>query len=467
MRSPRAGLLTLYVPFYESIANLRAEKEACVSSIVGRLAGDAEVIWPGLVDSIEAARRARDLFRQEQVDAIVVVPLVAAFGALGWAAIEEADVPVVLWNIQPSPGIPEPYDMTELIRNSGCLGTEALANTLARAGRFFRTCFSAGHPAVPRRVAVFLRAAAAAADLRRATFGRIGSVFPQMTDVQMDAAEWTARTGSRVAEIPPAEITSACLDQEASAVAARVDEITAAHACENLSSDELARSARLSLALDAIVARHGLDGGAFNCHGENCLRNPEIGVTACYGVSRNTTEGRPFSCTGDLPTAIALYLMKHLAGSAIYGELDFVDPAANAVVIANGGEGDFTAADGEVRMVGNENFAGLHGRGASPKMSPRHGRATLLSFTPLDAAREYRLVVGTGDLVDVPIRGLSVLHQAFRFDGVAADLAFEQWCDAGAVHHLALAPGDWAEELCLAARILKFEFKRIGGKSCG
>ena len=177
----------------------------------------------------------------------------------------------------------------------------------------------------------------------------------------------------------------------------------------------LARSARLCLALDSIVREHALDGGAFNCHGENCLQNPAIGVTACYGVSRQTSEGRPFSCTGDLPTAIAMKILRELSGAVIYGELDLVDETRNFVLLANGGEGDFDAANGLVRIIGNENFAGLHGRGASLQFEPFQGDATILSFTPVGAG--YRMIAAEGTLGPAPSTGLSLFHAAFQFSG--------------------------------------------------
>jgi L-arabinose isomerase len=463
MRKPRAGLLVLYVPFYERVVGLRREKEIFAAAISRQLAEEVEVVWPGMIDSVDAARAARELFLREEVDAVVVAPALAVFGELGWAALESLDVPVAIWSIQPAFRVPDRYDIGELIRNSGSLGAEALANTLARAGRIFRTVFSTGDAHVPARLIAFLRAGAVAAAVRGAVFGRIGSGFAQMTDVQMDTEAWTRATGSRVIDISASEFTESYLAQPVEAVQSRAGEMKTAHPIEAISEDELLRSARLSLALDEVVARYALDGGAFNCHGENCLQNPAIGVTACYGVSRQSTEGRPFSCTGDLPTAVALYILKCLAGAAIYGELDFVDPAADFVVLANGGEADFCAAAGPVHLAGNENFAGIHGRGASPGMNATAGRATLLSFTPLERAGRYRMIAGAGTLLDHAIPGLAVFHQAFRFEGVEAVRAFELWCDAGAVHHLALAPGDWIAELGLIAEMLHFEFVQIGG----
>jgi len=460
MRRPRAGLLTLYIPFYESIIAVGGEKLLLAADLERRLLEICEVVSPGLVGTEDAARDAAELFHARQVDALVVVPMVAVFGALGWAAVRELDVPVCIWNLQPTPGIPDDYDIRQLIRNSGGLGVQALANTIARAERPYEIVFSTNDDPLPIQLGRFLEAAAVTNDLKRARFGRIGSVFAQMTDVLMDIASWP---GEPVVEILASDLQERYLRQTREAVSQRVADIRERHPVFEISDDELARSARIWLAVDEIVQECNLVGGAFNCHGENCLRNPEIGVTGCYAVSAQTSQGHPFSCTGDLPTAIAMWMLDSLAGSVIYAELDLVDPGANCVLLANGGEGHFTAAEGPVSITGNENFVGLHGRGASLRFTPVAGKATLASFSPIDASRRYRLVVAEGEMFRRCLPALGVFHTAFRFHGLSAPEAFQSWCKAGAVHHVAVAPGEWAGALQMIADMSGFEFVNVRG----
>ena len=49
-----------------------------------------------------------------------------------------------------------------------------------------------------------------------------------------------------------------------------------------------------------------------------------------------------FSCTGDVPTSIDLVAAKIISGSALYCECYTIDFENNTILIANGGEGDFT-----------------------------------------------------------------------------------------------------------------------------
>jgi L-arabinose isomerase len=419
-----------------------------------------DVVDCGLVTTEEEAANAGTRLSKESIDAIVIAPAVATFGALGWAALSQTAEPVCLWNIQPDEGVPADYDIQKLIRNSGGLGTQALANTLAREGRMFSVAYSTERGSIPSKLIRFVETAGVWNWVRRARFGRIGTVFASMTDIAMTAEKWP---GEPIVSIPAAGIVEAYQRQTTEAVTAQVAGLHAAHALVEISAEELYRSARLSLALDTIVREHALDGGAFNCHGENCLQNKEIGVTACYGVSRQTSEGRPFSCTGDLPTAIGMKILQEMAGAVIYGELDLVDEGRNVVLVANGGEGHFGAAAGPVTIAGNENFAGIHGRGASLRFEPFHGPATILSFTPLAGDARYRVIAAEGTLEAAPPTRLGVFHAAFRFRGLDAVSAYERWCEAGAVHHIAIAPGEWMGHVQLFARMAGFELIEIGG----
>ena len=206
MIRPKVGLLVPYVSFYEKVAPVREEKIAFASSLRGLLAERMDVVDGGMVTSEEEASAAGKRLVAASVDALVIVPAVATFGALGWAAVRETAVPVCLWNLQPDAGASREYGIAALIRNSGGLGVQALANTLARSGRVFAVAFSREGAGVPRKLVVFAQACAVSGRLRRARFGVIGAVFPQMTDVAMETSAWP---GAPIVRIPAANIESA------------------------------------------------------------------------------------------------------------------------------------------------------------------------------------------------------------------------------------------------------------------
>ena len=105
-------------------------------------------------------------------------------------------------------------------------------------------------------------------------------------------------------------------------------------------AESLDRSLRAALALEAVVDAHGLDGGAFNCHVPQFRFGEPIGIAPCWGLGRLTSGGRPFTCTGDIVTAVAMLTTKRLGGAAVYHEIEAIDYATGEVVIANSGEHD-------------------------------------------------------------------------------------------------------------------------------
>jgi L-arabinose isomerase len=214
---------------------------------------------------------------------------------------------------------------------------------------------------------------------------------------------------------------------------------------------------------------HDLVGGAFNCHGESCLGHPALGVVACLAVSEQTRAGRPFSCTGDLPTAVALVLAKTISGVAIYAELDLVDEPHDAVLLANGGEGDAWVEGAPLELFPNENFRGVRGRGASVRTAIEAAPATLVSFTPVDERAtppRYRLIVAEGQLSASLPAALSGFHAAFRFEGRSADDGFRRWCNAGAPHHLAVARGHCGDAMAVVCEHFGWDHRSITSAPC-
>ncbi len=131
------------------------------------------------------------------------------------------------------------------------------------------------------------------------------------------------------------------------------------------------------------MERHDLDGGAFNCHVPQFRFGDEIGIAPCWGLGRLTTMGMPFTCTGDILTAVAMLVTKRLGGAALYHEIEAIDYATGEVVIANSGEHDLAWLDpGErPRLRRNGWFCGTDAHcGVCAVLEPPPGPATLVGI---------------------------------------------------------------------------------------
>lgn len=138
--SLRIGFLPFYVDYYEGICpGFPVEKQAICERLAGMLRERGEVLWDGRMirDQEQAAAAGGELARQAP-DCVVVFTSIAVFSAIPWAALQPLAGPLLVWNAQQIETVAGRYTMEEIVRNTGQIGTQALANTLVREGRPFR-----------------------------------------------------------------------------------------------------------------------------------------------------------------------------------------------------------------------------------------------------------------------------------------------------------------------------------------
>ncbi len=461
----RIGFLPFYVDYYEGIcADFPREKMAVARRCAQALESYGTVVWDQqLIKSADSAAAAGRALARGGIDVAVVVTTIAVFASIPWAALRELSAaPILIWNVQQIESVTQGYSMVEIVRNTGQIGTQALANTLLREGRPFKVVTGVEHSAQMReRLRRLFGVVRTALALRSARLLAVGEGFPGMTDIAMDESYLSKHLGASVQRISSAELTRAYVTADSGRVGREQEELSLASGVRDLTADEMERSVRLSVALQSLVDEHGADAGSVNCHMGNCLRNLEIGIAACYSLGVQNSRGRPFTCTGDLPTALAMLLLKNLTGVAMYTEVQVMDEKRQAVVIANSGEGEeqIRHAGARCRVIGNTNFKGVHGRGASFVYSLKPGPATLVSLTPTpNGTKPFRVIVAEGEILDEPLPDAGALAGFFRFRGTTLHDGYTRWLEAGPVHHAATSTGHWAAKIRDVGEMLNFEF---------
>ncbi len=458
----RVAIVGTFVDFYRDIANVSEEKHRLFEDACLQMSRRVEVISSDWVNTESVASAVNEKLKESSPDVLILIPLVAVFGGLSAGVVRDLRCPVIIWNLQPDLRVSPDYDLTTLIRNSGSLGLSALANTMARSGQTFRALVScAESTSVDEGMNRLLAELRTAHVLRKATIGVIGSTFSQMTDIALDTRSFEKEFGVRFVTISKEELTARVRAVSRENLKAARAELNSRFKTDSIRAEEIDRSLLLHVALCQIARQYRLSACAINCHGGNCLQNEEIGVTACYAASLLTTGGCPVSCTGDLPTAIALLVLKTLTGVSQYVEIDFLDFENDSLLLANGGEGDLNMAASTPYVVGNQNFSGVHGHGASFDFCPQEGSATLLSYTPTHGNPKGRFVLTEGEVTPLSLGRLRLYHQRFRFSHSSARKGFESWCEAGAVHHAALGLGHWSPEIKTVGKTMGIEVLSI------
>jgi L-arabinose isomerase len=454
-RRPRVALLsvrfTMFDPQMEAGFPRRMRDHASRSASLLRARFD--VVECPLVEGLDDARAAAEILRATSPDVVVFAPSMAAPPSFAIEALAGVEAPVVIWNAPSPRRLAEDLRQAEATEHTTTVGSVMFANALSRAGRPL-IAVTAGHGDAEGtdRVLRVVGAAAAGHRLRGAAFVRLGEPLPGYLDVMADADE-LAGLGVHEVVIDPfrwAAAVSSVRDEDARNLLASVRAL----GWEGSGGPAEQLSARVAVALDRVLTDAAAPGATVNCHGEWFRGSSAVGVTACLGVACQAIGGRSVSCTGDLPTAIALTLARSMTGAALYCEIYVPEPASGLALVAAGGEGDpgWAEPGTPVRLEPNAHYPGRNGDGTAVSFPLRRGPATLLSLSPSHDG--WVLAWATGAIEESRFPNLGGPNGMFRFDSGRVEDAVNRWIASGANHHCALAPGRLHIEIPVLASTL-------------
>jgi L-arabinose isomerase len=460
---PRVALVVPYNTFWEASVSydLRAEREELADRAEAGLRDRAEVVARGTVASVEDGEALARRIAVERAEAIVVLQTLAVQPAYTLAALgPPLGLPVVVWTATRLRRIPSDFDHAAITSEGATVGTPMLTNMLVRSGRPFELVVGLlDDPAALDGLHRAVRAAAAATRIRSSRLGRVGPVFPGYGCVDADDGTLREATGIEPVRIEAAELRELYLGVAPSRIAELERETRATYDVRpDAEGDVLARSLQAACALDDLVERHRLDAGALNCHVPELRFGDEVGIAPCFALGRQTSRGIPWTCTGDVVTAVAMLTLTRLGGAAQYHELESLDYETGELVVASSGEFDLRFGGEQPLLVRNLWYDKDPRCGACACFSAMPGPATLVAFTELDEPkRRYRFVVADGELTRSRWPGVGTAHGGFRFSSGAVVEAWKRWCLAGASHHSAATPGRYSEDVESVARFLGVE----------
>ena len=466
-----AALMMPYWRFWESAAGgpgFRSERRGMLEEAAGALAGaGVEVVWKGLVDSPEAGGEAAAGIRAAGAAAVLVVQSMAVPPAYAMSALDSLEeLPAVVWAAQRPRALRAGFDESDITMLGAAVGAPMLTNVLSRTGRPFELMAGRpGDPAFMERLAGVVRAAAAARRLAGARIARVGRPIPGYDCVDAEDGALRAAAGIELAPVDPEKVYG--LYQEATDVSALEEEAAALFEDGGAAADPegRVRSLRMAAAVERLGREGGFAAGAMNCHVPQIRFGGEPGVAPCYGLGRETTNGVPWTCSGDVLTAVAMLVAKQLGGAALYHEIEAVDFETDEVVIANSGEHDlrWLPPGRRPRLQPNPWYRADPITGLSVWFELPPGPATLVGFTAHHAEPSgFRLIAAEGEITGRSFPQSPTVGGAFRFSGGGpVEQAWKRWAEAGVNHHSAAAPGHLADQTAVVAKFLKIGFVRV------
>ncbi len=451
---PRVGVVHPYWSFWESAGGpgFAEERAALGDRAVAALEQFVEVAWsetlrPG--DDVTALLARVDA----EVDAIVVASTMASSPGAIVELIEACpSMPVVLWAAHDGASVDADLSHTGITKRGGTVGVPMIGAHLTRIGRPYDVV--AGDLADPADIGPAVRAAAAAGRVRRSRLGVVGSPIP--------GYEW--------ARIPTPALESlgvTVVERTAEQLAARIPAAPDAAARSTLEgftvdaevpSGDLDRALRYATALDDLVATERLAAGTLNCHVPELRLG--IGSAPCLALGACTSRGIPWTCTGDVATALAMLMVASLGAPTLYHEIEALDEVSDEAILANSGEHDARfAANGARRVIVNPWFDREPGT-ASAEFTIAAGPASLIGIAT-GADGTLTAVVAAGRFTERTSHASGTVNAAFVFDSGPAAEAWRRWSLAGVGHHSCATDRDVSREIEAMCRHLGMGFVRV------
>jgi L-arabinose isomerase len=429
-----------------------------------------EVIDAGLVDSVEKARGAADLFATEKVDIIFLYISTYALSSTVLPVVQQAKAPVVVLNLQPVARIDyakfnlleSREEMTgEWLAHCQACSAPEIASVFNRAGIEYHLVTGVLDGAEAwEEIGAWVDATRVMVRLRESSIGLMGHYYCGMMDVYSDYTQLAAVFGSRfeIVEIDELkqlrdEVTPADL----SAMLAKFKQTF--EVSPDCPEPELRRAALTSCALHQLVARHNLGFMAYYYEGTPGSDHEDIVTSVIAGNTLLTANHVPVAGEFEIKNAFAMKIMDSFGVGGSFSEFYLMDFEDDVVLLGHDGPAHAAIAEGKVQLVPLQVYHGKPGKGLSIQMSVKNGPVTLLSVLQ-QRDGSVKLLVAEGQTEAGPILMIGNTNSRYRFP-IGAKRFVNEWAKAGPSHHCAIGTGHIAIKIENLAQLLGIGVIRV------
>ena len=475
IQKAKAGLCLLYEKWFSEYCDdpnnsekgqeLKALILKDSAAVVGELEKHFELVYAGPMASVDDAPKSISLFREKDVDLIIVVSLFWS-GDKPLLKVLEAlpHVPLLLWCYAPTVTLPAHMGMNDLFRAGGVVGAMQTSAPLRKLNKKFSFVYGTpGDPSLDLELKEYGRAFAA----RRAMKGlRLGHYFGRYEEMTGTYADEFFLLGKFGIDLVP--ISAYRVYQEANALSeSRVREYLHALkgrcSCVNVSEEALTHAARASLAIGVVAEQEGLGAIAledFNSEMHSLLKTrPQLWIPT-FDEMRLVP-----SMEGDVLASLALWVSIQLGETLpMYTEMFAFDQVRNSVLMGHASMNCLElAGNNPISIIPDAECGALDAcEGAWLHFKGRDGAVTVASLFDTGGGH-YRTAVfeGTASYSDLLDTSPNVLVKL----PIPLKDFYKKMLTAGMTQHFSLSYDATAsvwEKFCEVAQI---DFLKIDGQA--
>ncbi|HEX8356007.1 MAG TPA: arabinose isomerase, partial [Segetibacter sp.] len=290
--------------------------------------------------------------------------------------------------------------------------------------------------------------------------GCMGHYYSGMLDIYSDLTQQYAHFGGHIEIIEVDELSVLRKEVTDEAIKQKVAVFKESFAVQNdCAQYELERSARTSVALDALVEKYKLGSMAYYYKGAAGSENEDTISSIILGVSLLTARGIPVAGEYEIKNAQAMKIMDSFGAGGSFTEYYAMDYTEDIVLMGHDGPGHITIAEGKTKVRPLTVYHGKVGSGLSVEMSVKNGPVTLLSVVQKIDGKLF-LLVAEGESVAGPILEIGNTNSRYKFP-IGARKFMNDWNANGPAHHCAVGIGHIHSKIEKLGSLLNMEVVRV------
>ena len=458
----KVGLLGMgyfeYWRMYPQLKEIvRADLDGLHARLKKALAG-FEMIYPGMVDTLDRAEEAGAKFASEQVSALVIAEGTYVPDFITLHAVNRVgnNPMIILFNSQTGRDLSPTDNYMATMRNSALIGVSQLTGSFDKMKRNYEVvCGEIADPSAYREIRSLLAAQRAVHKLKNSTYGLVGHVFRGMFDLEFDKAKVKGFLGPEVMSIQPEHLVDCWKNVGDGAVNKVAGKLFKRFKSKKIDLDDVKRSCRVGLAMKKLYDKYNLDGLCFL--GQHYLEKM-TGAPARMGASLMLEQDRIMvACEGDIAGLAMMQLMHDFTGNVPFqAEWGQFDCSRNAIFLLGHGiaSPEIAKSDREVTLTASPEEWGFKGSGLNYEMIMKPGPVTMGHM--LNTGDSWRMFISEGEAIDFPCLPCDEIHAMVKVETPVVEYV-KSVLKRGVAHHLIVVHGHVAGELVKTAEMMRIE----------
>lgn len=458
----KVGLLGLgyfeYWRMYPDLQEIVRKDLDGVHQRLSRALSGFEVVYPGMVDTLDRAEEAGAAFDQERVAAVIVVAGTYIPDFITLHAINRCggNPQVILFNSQTGDNVSPGDNYMATMRNSALIAISQLTGSFQKMKRPYDVLVGEVSDDRPyREIRGILQASRVVEKLRRSTYGLIGHVFRGMYDLEFDAAKVKGFLGPEVMTIQAEHLVDIWQTVDDADAAAVAEVLSGRFPSKKIGMDDIRRSCKVGIAMKRLYDKYKLDGMCFlGQHYIEKMTGAPARMGACMMLE---DDGNMVACEGDIAGLVMMQLMHEFTGNIPFqAEWGQFDKKNNALfLLGHGIASPCLAKDAaDVTLTCAPEEWGFQGKGLNYEMIMKPGAVTLGHF--LNTGDSWRMLISEGESIEFPRLPCDEIHAMIRVASPVEEYIREVLKN-GAAHHLIAVHGSIADELSRTAELMNIK----------